>query len=75
MALESHKTPVKDFFIGALTVPVLGAWSGVTMLILFNMPDSIMNSNWGFVIFLAIIIGSPLIGALIFIAIITKCCK
>jgi hypothetical protein len=75
MALESHNSPIKDFFIGALTVPVLGLWSGLTMLILINIPDSIMNGGWAFVIFSAIFIGSPLIGALIFIAIITKFCK
>jgi hypothetical protein len=34
-----------------------------------------MNGGWAFVIFSAIFIGSPLIGALIFIAIITKFCK
>ena len=72
MALESHNSPIKDFFIGALIVPVLGLWSGLTTFILFNIPDSIMNSGWTLVIFLAVIIGMPAIGALVFVKIITK---
>ena len=72
MALESHNSPIKDFFIGALIVPVLGLWSGLTTFILFNIPDSIMNSGWTLVIFLAVIIGMPAIGTLVFVKIITK---
>lgn len=72
MALESENSPIKDFFVGALIVPVLGLWSALTAFMLFNIPDSIMHNGWAIVVFLAIAYGMPAIGALVFVKVITK---
>ena len=72
MALESDNSPIKDFFVGALIVPVLGLWSALTAFMLFNIPGSIMHNGWAIVIFLAIVYGMPAIAAFVFIKVITK---
>ncbi len=72
MAMESN-TPVKDFFIGALIIPVLFTWCGLYTYAFFNMPDEIMNdATSSFITFVVFMIAGPAIGALVFVKVLKK---
>lgn len=72
MAMESN-TPVKDFFIGALMVPVLFVWCGLYTYAFFNMPAAVMNNAAaGFFTFVVFMIAGPILGALLFIKALTR---
>lgn len=72
MAMESN-TPVKDFFIGALIVPVLFTWCGLHTYAFFNMPDEVMNdATSSFITFVIFMIVIPVIGAFVFLKVIKK---
>lgn len=76
MAMESNGTPIKDFFIGALVVPVLFGWSSLITLVLINIPDSVINNGdhpWlGFFTFLSVLFGGLGLGAFLFIKTLEK---
>ncbi len=72
MAMVSN-TPVKDFFIGALIIPVLFTWCGLYTYAFFNMPDEIMNdATSSFITFVVFMIAGPAIGALVFVKVLKK---
>jgi hypothetical protein len=75
MAMDS-KTPTRDFFIGALIVPVVGTWAGAALFLLEIIPDSIMDNTFlGFAAFTVVFMGWPIIGAVGAIRILTRVFK
>ena len=78
MAIEGD-TPVKDFFIGALFIPVIGVWSSLVCFVLFNIPDSIINNGdrvWlGFFTFMFVWFGGLGLGALLAVKALCKIYK
>ena len=71
-----NNNKVKGFFAGALVVPACALISGLTILALISIPDSIINNGdrWvlGVVTFFSVLIGGMGVGTFLMIKLIEK---
>ena len=75
-ATESKNNKVRSFFAGALVVPACALISGLTILALISIPDSIINNGdrWvlGVVTFFSVLIGGMGVGTFLMFKLIEK---
>ena len=75
-AEDGKNNKVKSFFAGALVVPACALISGLTILALISIPDSIINNGdrWvlGVVTFFSVLIGGMGVGTFLMFKLIEK---